>query len=88
MSDNKRTIIIDGKIRALTYEEALVEFLDIKGEWMSTSQISKEMGIPYTTINHRLKMLADDNWIVSKDDRSPRIGRPRILWGSVKLVRI
>lgn len=84
---NKRIININGTIKALNYEEALVEFLDRRLAWLSTSQISKEMGIPYTTINHRLKSLAEREQIISKEDKSPRIGRPRILWGSLKLVK-
>lgn len=80
-------IKFNGKIRALSYEAALVEFLNLQMKWMSVSDISKEMGIPYTTINHRLNSLAKRGEIVAKEDRTPRIGRPRTLYGSVELVK-
>ncbi len=73
-----------GNLKKVTIDEALLEFIKHKTPPAMTSrQISDEMGIPYTTIHHRLVSMAESNTIKCKEDRTMRPGRKSMLWEKI-----
>jgi len=70
-----------GSLRKVEIDEALLVFINkMTPPAMTSRQISEKMGIPYTTIHHRLKRMADESLINGKEDRTMRPGRKSILW--------
>jgi len=73
-----------GRFKKVTIGEALIEFINRKTPpAMSSKQISVEMGIPYTTIHHRLVSMAEENLIKCSEDRTMRPGRKPMLWEKI-----
>jgi DNA-binding IclR family transcriptional regulator len=73
-----------GSMKRITITEALLEFVKHKTPpAMSSKQISEEMGIPYTTIHHRLVKLAESGKIKKQEDRSYKPGRKALLWEKI-----
>lgn len=74
-------LIENGKIEVLGYDEALRIFLEKKGCFMTSRQIAKEIGIPYSTIHYRLVKMAEKGLIEKKVDHTPKTGRKPLLFG-------
>ena len=73
-----------GKFAKVEIDEALLAFVNkMTPPALTSREISDRMGIPYTTIHHRLKRMSEEGLIKCSEDGTYKPGRPSLLWEKV-----
>jgi DNA-binding MarR family transcriptional regulator len=78
---SKVPVKINGDIRVIPLEEAILFYLDKHTPPAITSQdIADAIHSPYPTIHPKLKQLYEQDLIRGREDQTPRPGKKRLLW--------
>jgi DNA-binding PadR family transcriptional regulator len=78
---SKFPVRINGEVKIISIEEAILWFLDKKTPPAITSQdVADGLSSPYPTIHPKLKILHEQGLIEGRQDQTPRPGKKRLLW--------